>query len=66
MVKSRNHKITIGYGMSGYFAVHVAEYEDIGWNIDNVQTGVGRYRNREEAIKEGKDWAKAESLPFEE
>jgi hypothetical protein len=67
MEKSRNHKITTTQGMSGFFAVHVAEFlDDTGvWYQDIVSTGIGRYKSSEKAEDEGKQWAKDENLPFE-
>jgi hypothetical protein len=66
MVRSRNHYITVTSGMSGFFAVMRAEYEDAPgvWNWDNVQTGIGRYKTGDEAAKEGKEWAESEGIEF--
>jgi len=66
MSKSRNHRITTTEGMSGYFAVMIADYEDIDWNPDIVTTGIGRYNTKKEAIKEAKQWAESEELPYVE
>ena len=60
----RNYRIVVTQGMSGYFAAMVADYEDIDWNMDVVTTGIGRYKTRAEAEREGKSWAEAEELPF--
>ena len=67
MEKSRNHKITTTQGMSGFFAIETAEYQDDRgqWYTDIVQTGIGRYKSSERAEKEGRQWAKDEGLPFE-
>jgi hypothetical protein len=64
--KSRNHYITTTFGISGYFAVMRAEYEDEPgeWMEDNVTTGIGRYRTKERAIIEAKQWAKEEGIPY--
>ena len=61
----RNYRISVTQGMSGHFAVMLADYEDIGWNTDVVTTGVGRYRTREQAVEEGKQWAEEEEIPFQ-
>ena len=67
MEKSRNHKITVTNGMSGFFAIETAEYldDDGEWYQDVTQTGIGRYKSSEKAEREGRAWAKDENLPFE-
>lgn len=60
----RNFRISVTQGMSGHFAVMLADYEDMGWNTDCVTSGVGRYKLQSDAIKEGRQWAEAEELPF--
>ncbi len=50
--------------MSGYFAVYVAEYEDMNWGVDVVQTGIGRYKTFDEAEEEAKEWALSEGIPY--
>ena len=62
--KTRNFRIGVTFGMSGYFAVMYADYEDIDWNADVVQTGFGRYKTRDEAVCEAKSWAEAEDLRY--
>ena len=64
--QSRNHRITVKLLGSGWAAIHIADYEDMDWNTDIVQTGMGRYVTREEAEAEAKFWASAEELPYEE
>lgn len=68
MAKSRNHYITVTQGMSGYFAVMRAEYQDDPdkdeWFEDNTQTGIGRYKTSKEAEIEAKHWAKDEGVPY--
>ena len=59
----RNYRIGVTSGISGYFAVMLADYEDMGWNTDVVQTGIGRYKKKEDAVKEAKQWAQAEEIP---
>lgn len=65
MTKSINHRISLAHGMSGWFAVHYADYSDMNWCPDVVQTGIGRYETRQEAIEEAINWSKAENLPLE-
>ncbi len=68
MTKSRNHKISISSGMSGFYAIEIAEYHDEitgGWYLDCVQTGIGRYQTKEEAIEEGKEWALADEIELD-
>lgn len=60
----RNFRICVMQGMSGHFAAMVADYEDMGWSHDVVSTGIGRYKAREGAEKEGRSWAKSEEIPF--
>jgi hypothetical protein len=55
--------ITVTQGMSGYFAVHVWWNPDPGF-WEPYQTGVGRYRSIEEAMREAKSWAADEGLEF--
>ena len=63
--KSRNHRIGVIPGGSGFMAVRLADYEDMDWATDIVQTGEGRYLTREQALEEAKEWAEAEELPLE-
>jgi len=66
---SRNHRITTQMLGSGMAAVHLADFEDIGWNTDVVQTGLGRYRGKDatqRARNEAKSWAEAEGIPYVE
>lgn len=55
--------ITTHKGGVGWMAVHV------WWNPDGYfepyQTGIGRYRTKEEAEADGRDWADAEDLKFQ-
>lgn len=52
--------ITVGQGMAGWFAVLMM------WNKEGFyepgNTGFGRYKTREEALDEARDWAEAEGL----
>jgi len=47
--------------MSGYFAVMIVTEDGCS---DVWQTGVGRYKTRAEAEREGRDWARDEELEF--
>jgi hypothetical protein len=60
----RNYRISTTHGMSGYFAVMLADYEDMGWNTDVVNTGVGGYSCHEDAIREAISWAEEEDIPY--
>lgn len=64
--QSRNHRIEVARLGSGWAAIHVADYADMDWNTDIVNSGVGRYATREEAVSEAQDWAEAEELPYQE
>ncbi len=63
----RNHRISTTHGMSGFFAVHIAEFSDDGklWYTDVINTGTGRYKNSEDARKEAKQWSVADEIPLE-
>ena len=60
----RNFRISTTQGMSGHFAVKLADYEDMDWNTDVVQSGVGRYKTKVDAEKEALSWANEEKIPF--
>jgi hypothetical protein len=51
--------------MSGWLAILIADYEDMDWNPDIVTTGMGRYKTREEAVNEARDWAERNKYPLE-
>lgn len=61
---SRNFRISVTKGMRGFYAVMLADYEDIGWSTDVVLTGIGSYRTSEAAEEEAKQWAACEGLQF--
>jgi hypothetical protein len=61
----RNFRIRVMLLGSGFSAVMLADYEDMDWNTDIVQTGIGRYKTREMAEIEAKDWARSEQIPYE-
>jgi hypothetical protein len=52
-------KIGVTSGMSGHFAVM---YDDDG----PINTGVGRYKTRKEAVQEARDWSRANEVPLED
>lgn len=60
----RNHRITVTQGMSGFFAVMIADYEDMDWHPDAVMTGMGRYKKQSDAVIEAEAWAEVEGIPF--
>lgn len=64
-MSSRNHRIVVSLLGSGYAALHVADYEDMDWGTDIVDTGIGRYKTRKEAEQEAEMWAEAEELRYE-
>ncbi len=68
MSKSRNHRIAVCVLGSRLAAIHLADFEDMDWNTDVVQTGVGRYsaKERELAVEEAQQWAKAEGITYVE
>ena len=62
--KLSNFRIGITQGISGHFAVMLVDVtDDRGTYTDVQQSGIGRYRNKQDAIEEAKEWAKAEELP---
>ena len=61
---SRNPRITVQLLGSGYAAVYLADYEDMGWATDVVQTGVGRYRTWKEAEAEARSWSESDGIPL--
>jgi hypothetical protein len=63
--RKRNVRISVASGMSGYFAVMLADYEDMHWDTCPVMSGIGRYKDRDSAIQEAKEWSKAELIPLE-
>ena len=53
--------ITVTRGMSGWFAVLLAYYDDIkGYDI--YCTGIGRYEDKADAEAEARQWAAAENI----
>lgn len=61
--KPTNHRIEVGNGMSGYYAMLIADY---GFYPECIQTGIGRYDTAEEAAVEGREWAKSENIRYVE
>lgn len=57
--------ITTTSGVSGFFAVCMWWNPDPGF-WEPWQTGVGRYGDHKDAIKEAKEWAEAEELKYKE
>lgn len=58
--------IGITHGMSGWFACHfvIVRDSELGDYQDVQQTGIGRYKNSDEARLEAKMWADAEELRY--
>lgn len=63
-MKNRNHRITTARIGSGWAAIHLADYEDMGWSADVVDTSIGRYETEAEAIIEAKSWSISDELPY--
>lgn len=61
--EDRSDYITTTRGLSGWFAIRLRWYDDIDW-FDVHSTGTGRYRTREEAAEEAKEWAKIEGIAY--
>lgn len=61
---SRNPRIVVMLLGSGYAAVYLADYADMAWATDVWNTGIGRYKTREEAAVEAQEWAEAEGIPY--
>ena len=55
--------ITITTGIGVYYAVLMTWDEDMGFHTI-LYTGIGRYRTREEAMKEAREWAISESIEY--
>lgn len=51
---------------SGYAAVHMVRIDDteLGIYEDVQQTGIGRYKERKQAVSEAIMWAAAEEIPL--
>jgi|WetSurMetagenome_2_1015567.scaffolds.fasta_scaffold01396_36 hypothetical protein len=66
MIIARHHYITVYHSIGGWKAVMRAELSDKPgqWFEDNVATGLGGYRTREEAGREAKAWAMAEGILY--
>lgn len=54
--------ITTTFGMRGCFAVLMFWDEDGFWDV--WQTGIGSYKNADDAAVEGRQWAHEEGLEF--
>ena len=63
--RKETHISVTGPAISGYFAVmYWWNDEDDGGFWEPLQTGLGRYATKEEAIVEAKYWAEAEELEY--
>lgn len=62
----RKSFITITHGMRGWFAVHMWWNPDLDGFWEPYQSGIGSHKDRENAITEGKGWAKDEEMEFRE
>ena len=63
----KDHKMVVGKLGSGYAAVLMSLVEDneLGEYWDIEQTGIGRYDNKADAIKEAISWANEEGIRLE-
>lgn len=60
-----NHRIQVISGMSGYFAVLLADITtEKGEYTEIIETGIGRYENITDAQDEAKVWAEEMNLPY--
>jgi hypothetical protein len=60
-----NYRITVQLLGSGYAAAMLVDVtDDIGTYTDIQDTGIGRYRKREQAVIEAKDWSRDEEIPY--
>ena len=57
--------IDVQHGIGGYFAVYMSWDKECGCYLP-WQSGIGRYKTREEAEAEARAWAEAEGLDEEE
>jgi hypothetical protein len=61
-----NFRLNVTSGMSGWFAVLLVDVTDErGTYTDIQQTGVGRYRTRQEAVKEATSWSLSDEIPLD-
>lgn len=63
--RCRNKRISISKGMSGFYAVLIADFEDMGWETDIIESGIGRYADEEGAISEAKEWSMETKIPLD-
>ena len=61
-----NHRITVKLLGSGFAAIMLVEVTDekLGTYTDIQQTGIGRYKTKQEAESEAKHWANDEGIPY--
>lgn len=62
--KILDEHITVYLSITGWTAVHrvLVQEDDNEPYWDNQQTGIGKYKTREEALVEAKMWGKAEEI----
>ena len=54
--------ISVTHGMSGYFAIQLWWNPELNGFWEPYQTGIGRYRKKEHAIREARHWAKSDEI----
>ena len=68
MEKILDSYLTVYLSITGWTAVHrvlVKENDDEPY-WDNQQTGIGKYKTREEAMIEARDWSESDGIRLEE
>lgn len=64
---SHENFIAVAHGLSGWFAVmYWWNPEELGGFWEPYETGEGRYATKEEAVREGLEWAECTELEFVE
>lgn len=61
---SHENFITVSCGMAGWFAVMFWWNPELDGFWEPYNTGVVRYATKEEAVREGLDWAEESELEF--
>lgn len=56
--------VTVGEGMGGWYAVLCSWSNEHGGFYEPWNTGVGRYPERDGAVKEAKSWAADEGVDY--
>lgn len=64
MPKILDSYITVYLSITGWTCVHraKADWDGDGIYEDNLNTGIGKYKTREEALVEARSWAESEGI----